>query len=169
MLGQLIKLLKILNGDIAPGQIAAGFAFGVMLGFTPLWSLHNLLVLFFICIFRINITAVLMAWAVAALFSFGLDSSFIALGEAILTKPEWQALWTQWYQNDLLRLAHFNNTLTMGSMAVSLLLWLPVYLLSRFIIVKYRVHIMIYLKKLRVMQWLKGSRFSKMIIEAMEG
>lgn len=169
MLNQLIKFLKILNGDIAPGQIAAGFAFGMVLAFTPLMSLHTILVLLLVCVLRVNVTATLIAMALCALLAWPLDPYFIAVGEYILTNPDWQSLWTQWYQSDLLRLAHFNNTLTMGSLVVSLLLWLPVFVVTRFLVIHYRVRFMASINRLSVVKWLKASRFTQMAVKAMEG
>lgn len=122
MLKQLLKFLKILNGDIAPGQIAAGLAFGMFLAFTPLFSLHNILILLLVCVLRVNITAVLLGLAVFSLIAWMIDPWFVAVGEYMLTKPEWTGLWTQMYQQDIWRLAHFNNTMTMGSVVVSVVL-----------------------------------------------
>ncbi|SRR5690554_283767 len=169
MLNQLIKFLKILNGDIAPGQIAAGFAFGMVLAFTPFMSLHTIVVLLLICVLRVNITATLVAMAVCSLLAWPLDPYFIALGEYLLTNPDWQGLWTAWYQSDLLRLAHFNNTLTMGSIVVSIALWLPVFFISRLLVIHYRVRFMDYIGRLRIVKWLKASRFTQMAFKAMEG
>ena len=48
MLDQIVKLIKVLNSETAPEQISLALAFAMLAGFTPLWSLHNLLVLFFL-------------------------------------------------------------------------------------------------------------------------
>ena len=39
------KLIKILRSAATPGQIAGGVILGMIPGLTPVWSLHNLLVL----------------------------------------------------------------------------------------------------------------------------
>ena len=64
------KLFKILNGDIDPKQIAAGFAFGAIIGLTPVFSLHNLIVLLLICIIRINVSSVIFSAAIFGLLSY---------------------------------------------------------------------------------------------------
>lgn len=158
MLGKLIDFLKILNGDVAPGQIAAGLCFGMILAFTPFWSLHTVLVIFCLCVFRINITAALIGMAVFALPAYFLDPYFIALGEHILNKPEWQALWTSLYQQDIWRLSHFNNTLTMGSIVASLALFLPSFIIYRWLIIRYRQHFLDYINRLKVVKILKASK-----------
>ncbi|NRB39169.1 MAG: TIGR03546 family protein [Pseudomonadales bacterium] len=158
-MGQLLKLFKLLNADVSPMQIAAGIAMGMILGFTPLWSLHNLLTLFIICMFRINTSAVLVSFAVFSGFAYLLDPVFIQTGEFILAYPELKPLWTSLYQQDIWRLAHFNHTLLMGSLAVSLVLWLPLLFIARLLIIQYRERIMTWVLKSKVVQALKASKW----------
>jgi len=35
------SLIKALDSECTPGQLAAGLALGSILGLTPLWNLHN--------------------------------------------------------------------------------------------------------------------------------
>ena len=65
-------------------------------------------------------TGVLLGWAVFSGFAFMLDNAMSGFGEQVLTHPGLQEFWTACYQIELLRLAHFNNTLTMGSLLTSL-------------------------------------------------
>ncbi len=57
------KLLKAMGSNASPRQVAWGFALGAIWGLTPFWSLHNLLVLIFILILKINLSAALMSLA----------------------------------------------------------------------------------------------------------
>lgn len=158
MLKQLLKLLKVLNSDVNPSQIAGGLVLGMLLGLTPLWSLHNILVLLLICILRINVSATLISMAVFSALAYLLDPLFIRLGERVLTDPGLAALWTSLYQQEIWRLAHFNNTLTMGSVLVSVALLLPAFLLFRILIIQYRERILAWVMKLRIMQVIKASK-----------
>lgn len=169
MLGRLIDFLKILNGDVSPSQIAAGLCFGLFLAFTPFWNLHTVLVLFVVCVFRVNISAALIAMAVFSLPAYFLDPYFAQLGEHILTKPEWQGLWTSMYQQDVWRLAHFNNTLTMGSIAVSVALFIPLFVLFRWLIIRYRQHFLATINKWKVVKVLKASKFGGMVVGLVAG
>lgn len=169
MLGRLLDFLKILNGDVSPGQIAAGLCLGLLLAFTPFWSLHTIIVLFVICVFRVNISAALIGMAVFSLPAYFLDPYFIQLGEYILTKPEWQAFWTQLYQQDIWRLAHFNNTLTMGSLVVSLAAFIPLFVIFRWLIIRYRQHFLEYINKFKVVKVLKASKFGGMVMGLVAG
>ena len=157
-MGHLLKLLKLLNADVSPMQIATGIAMGMVLGFTPLWSLHNILTLFIICLFRINTSAVLVSFALCSLMAYLLDPLFIQVGEAILAREDLKPLFTAMYQQDIWRLAHFNNTLVMGSLAVCVVLWLPVVLIARLLILQYRERILEWVVKSKLVQALKASK-----------
>lgn len=56
MLNFLAKLLKVLNSERSPGQLAAAVSLAAIIGMTPLYSLHNLFVLFLVLFFRVNLT-----------------------------------------------------------------------------------------------------------------
>lgn len=163
MLKRLIKFLKLLNGDVSPGQIAAGLAFGMFFAFTPLFSLHNVFVLLLVCIFRVNVTAVIVGLALFSPIAWLLDPYFIQLGEAMLTRAEWQGFWTALYQQDIWRLMHFNNTMTLGSVVISTLLWLPAFFVFRLLIIKYRSRFLVFVNKLGIVKWLKASKKYQMI------
>ena len=159
MLQQLAKLLKALNSDSNPAQISLAFILGMILGFTPLWSLHNLLVLLLVCILRINLAGFLLAFGLFSGLAYLLDPLFIQCGQALLLNPDLKGFWTNLYQSDLWRLLRFNHTLTLGSLVVSLLLAIPLFFLFRFLIINYREHVMVWIEKSRLAKWLKASKF----------
>ncbi len=45
MLALLMKILKALNSEQSPGQLAAAVSFAAIIGLTPLLSLHNFFIL----------------------------------------------------------------------------------------------------------------------------
>ena len=138
MFSHLIKLIKILNANENPSQLASAVALSLMLAFTPLLSLHNLLVLLLLCVLRINLSMLLISFTLLSGLAWLLDPIFHQIGEAALSNPALIPSWTWAYQQDLLRLAHFNNTLTLGSFIVALLLMAPAFFLSRWLVIKYR-------------------------------
>lgn len=158
MLQLLARLLKALNSEASPGQISCGFVLGMIMGFTPLMSAHNLLLLLIVCLFKVNVSAVLVALGVFSAIAYLLDPVFISIGADILNAPAMQAQWTAMYQIDFWRVMHFNHTLTMGSLLISLILALPLFLIFRFLIVKYRVHIMAWIEKSKLINALKASK-----------
>lgn len=159
MLTVLAKLLKALNSESRPAQVSIALVLGMLVGLTPLWSLHNLVVLFLICIIRINMSGFLVAWVIASGFAYFVDGYFIQVGEALLFNPEYKELFNQLYMSDLWRLTHFNNTLTLGSFCVAALVALPAFFIFQFLIVNYREHVLVWINKSKVMQMLKASKF----------
>lgn len=159
MLSLLAKLLKALNSEASPAQIALGLSFGMIAGFTPLFSLHNLIILFFVLILRINLSSYIVSTALFSMLAYALDPVFIQTGEALLTHPALQDTWTAMYNNDLWRIAHFNHTLMMGSLVISLAAFLPLLVASMVLIKQYRLHILAWVEKSKVMQILKASKF----------
>jgi uncharacterized protein (TIGR03546 family) len=155
----IFNLISVLNGDGSPRQIAAGMALGALAGITPLMSLHNLIVGIAILVFQVNFSAALFAMAVFKVISPLADPLFNQVGYALLVKAgALKPLWTALYNTPIVPWSNFNNTLTLGSLAVALILLLPLYFLFVKLIVLYRVRVMERLNKLKIMQVIKASK-----------
>lgn len=161
MLNLLAKFLKLLNGEASPNQISMGFAFALFVGLTPFFSLHNLIILFLVCIFRINLSGFLLAGAVFALIAYLVDPVSIAIGQNLLANPDLQATWTSLYQSDVWRAFKFNHTLLLGSVVLSVVLFLPVFFVSKIMIGLYRHKLMAWFEKLKISKLVKASKFYK--------
>lgn len=159
MLSQLAKLLKALNAETSPWQLSLAFVLGMIMGFTPLVSLHNLLILLLAFILRINFSGFLLSFGLFTGFAYLLDPLFIRIGESLLLDPSLKGFWTGLYNNDIWRVTHFNNTLTLGSLVASLLFSLPLFFLSRWLIIKYRAHILTWVRQTKLVQVIKASEF----------
>ncbi len=159
MLKMLAQLLAVLNSETHPGQISLGFCFAMVAGLTPFLSLHNLLVLLLVLVIRVNLSAFLLGLPLFSGLAFGLDPLFHRVGLAVLTNESLAGLWTSLYNSTLWRIEHFNNSIVMGSLLFSLVSFVPFYLLSNFAIRRYRAHVLAWVEKTRVMQFLKASRF----------
>ncbi len=159
MLTMLAKLLKALNSEASPSQISIAFILGMIIGFTPLGTPHNLLILFLALILKINLTGFLLAWGVFSGFAYLLDPVFNSLGETILTHPDLQSLWSSMYLSDAWRVTRFNNTLVMGSLAVSLIAAIPAYFIFNYLIRQYRDRVLAAIQKSKLMHMLKANRF----------
>ena len=101
--GKLKKKFKaIMSLDSHPGHIAAGFAVGVFISFTPFFGLHTPLAIAMAFIFRLNkITTITGAWintpitvvpALIASYNIGNFFSGSKGGELVLTKLNWHSL-----------------------------------------------------------------------------
>jgi uncharacterized protein (TIGR03546 family) len=158
MLRTLAKFLKILNSDADPAQISLGFAFAMIAGFTPLMSPHNLLVLLLVLFLRVNLSAFLLGLALFSALAFALDPLFHQIGLALLTLPALNEMWTTLYNSTLWRLERFNNSIVMGSLAVSLALFVPMVLVGNRLVAKYREHVLQWVMRTRLMQAFKASK-----------
>lgn len=161
MLSLIAKFLKVLNSDASPGQVALGFAFALFVGLTPFFSLHNLIILFFVSVIRVNLSAFFLASAVFTLLAYLLDPVSISIGESLLNNPDLVQTWTALYQSDVWRAFKFNHTLLLGSVVLALILFLPVLIVGRVMISLYRDRLMVWFEKLKISKLVKASKFYK--------
>ena len=158
MIKLLAKLLRVLNSETDPGQISLGLCFAMVVGLTPLVSLHNLFVLLLVFILRVNLSAFLLGLVLFTGVAYLLDPLFHQLGLAVLTASSLADLWTSLYQSVWWRLEHFNNSIVMGSLVFSVAMFVPVLLLLNLLIRRYRQHVMVWVQKTRIMQMFKASK-----------
>jgi uncharacterized protein (TIGR03546 family) len=158
MIRLIAKLLKVLNSETQPGQISLAFCLAMVLGLTPFYSLHNILVLFLLLILRANLSAFILGWAFFSGLAFLLDPLFHRIGLWLLTSGALEGLWTSLYNITLFRMENFNNTIVMGSLFCSILFFAPLYFLSNAGVRKYRDHVLAWIEKSRLMKVLKASK-----------
>ncbi|MDC0932591.1 TIGR03546 family protein [Arcobacteraceae bacterium] len=142
------KIWNALNHAGKPWQIAMAVALGMLVGFTPILSIHNILVLFIVLIFNIHLAVFLLAVSFFGLIGLALDPLFAILGKIILTSNGLDSLFTSWFNNPFGHLTYFNNTITMGSLVVSLVLFFIVYKMSAILLTKYRTVIAVKIKNI---------------------
>ncbi len=164
----LLKLLKALNSDASPWQLAFGLTFGMIVGLTPILRLHNLVILLLVLCFRVNISGFLLALAFFSGVAWITDPLVLGWGESVLTAASLQDIWTALYNTDLGRISQFNHTLTMGSLLLGLLLSPIMLFVSRWLIVKYRERFMAWVTKLKIIQFLKGSKLYQLYQQLQE-
>lgn len=152
------KLLKVLNSESDPGQISLAFCLSMVFGLTPLYSIHNILVLFLVLFLRANLSAFILGWLFFSGVAYILDPLFHRLGLWLLTLGSLEGLWTSLYNTILFRLEKFYNSIVMGSLLFSILLFIPLYIASNIGIRRYRDHVLAWIEKTRVMKVLKASK-----------
>lgn len=158
MITLIAKLLKILNSEAEAGQISLAFCFAMVIGLTPLWSLHNLLVLLLVLVLKVNLSGFLLGWGVFSAGAYLLDPLFHRIGYSLLTASGLTGLWTSLYNVAWLRFENFNNTVVLGSLVISLLLFVPLLIISNLLIKKYRDHVLAWTQKMKLNQVLKSSK-----------
>ncbi len=156
----LAKLFKILRSEVSPSQIAWGMVFGMIIGLTPFWSLHNLILILLIIMLKVNIAMAILSFGVFSGVAYIFDPLFHHLGYFVLVDASGlNNLWTTLYNIPVIALSRYNNTVVMGSLIIALLFIVPFYFSSKKFVFVYREKIDPKLQKLKIVQLVKGSKF----------
>jgi uncharacterized protein (TIGR03546 family) len=161
LLGLVQSMVKALNSEGRPGQVAAGIALGACLGLTPLVNLHNLVVVLVAMILNVSLAGFSLGWTLFVPLGFLLDPLFNAIGEKLLGAPSLTPLWTWMANTPVISLANFDNTIVLGSVVFWVLAWLPIFFLAKWGVIKYRVRVYERLKHTRVFQAVQASNLYK--------
>ena len=151
MLGPITKLLKAIQSEAGPWQLAWGFSLGMMLGLTPFW-LISFFVLLLLLILRVNIAAAMAGWALFALVSLLTNPLAHGIGEWLLLHPGLQEFWTSLYQYRVWQIARLHHTLTLGSWLLVLVLLVPVAVAAHALIPSIRLHVIPRLQKYHLLR-----------------
>ena len=157
MLTLLAKLFTALNSESSIRQIALAIALGFIVGLSPLLTLHNFMILFFVMLIRVHLGSFILSAGFFSGLSYLLSPLIVALGEWLLTSSSFSGLFTVLYQSTLFKLAHWHNTFTLGAFVLGGILAIPLYFVSKIIIEKYRKHIMAFFEKFRIVKALKAN------------
>lgn len=165
MLTLLARLLKALNSETGAWALAFAFVLGMIVGFTPFWRVHNIFILLFALIFRVNLSAFLLTFALCTGLAYLLDPLFHELGSAWLSAPAWQGVWETLYASPWWRLTQFHHSITLGSVMVAIALSPFVALGGYWLVVNYRQRVQQWFYKLKVVQGLRASKFWNLYTE----
>ena len=157
MLKQLFAFVKLLNSDTGINQIAAGITAGLFWGFSPFVSLQGLALLVIVFFFRIQIGAAMIFMLLFSLLAWAIDPAAHLLGAWALELGSLQPLYTELYNMPLVPMTRFNNSIVMGSFLLALLLSPFVFVGSRYLVAKYREHVLERFKNSRAFKALKAS------------
>ena len=160
LLKLLQQLVKTLNSNGTPGQVAMGMALGACLGLTPVASAHNLVVLVVALITNVSLAGFFLGWSLMAPLGFALDPLFDTVGTALLGAPALEGLWTTLYNVPGVPLTNFNNSVVLGGFAVWLVVLSPLFFVFRLLIARYRAHVYERLRKTHVFQVVSASRLA---------
>ena len=159
LLKLLQSLVRTLHSDGTPHQIAMGVAFGAALGLTPLVNVHNGIVLVILIMFNVSFGAGLLGWALFTPVGFLLDPLFESTGRALLVDtPALLPLWTTMDHTPLMPFTNFGNTVVLGSVVGWLVLFVPIYLLARLAVNRYRSTLGQRIREWRVVQAVTASK-----------
>ncbi len=158
LLKLLQQLFKTLNSDGTPGQVAAGIALGAALGLTPLVNLHNLVIVAIAVMFNVSMPGFMLGWVLFVPLGFVFDPLFDQFGQSLLLGvSQIRPFWIDLY-NSAAVLTNFNNSIVIGSLVAWILAALPLYLVFRVAVARYRQHVYERLKKTKMFQAVKASK-----------
>ena len=152
------SLVSALNSDGTPGQVGMGMALGLCLGFTPIGSLHNLVIVAIAMLTTVSFPGFMLGWAIAVPLGFLLDPLFDRLGMALLTTDSLAPVFTWVVNTPVVSLTRLNNTIVLGSFVAWFVALVPAYFLFRVLVARYRAHIFARLEQMKFFQALKASK-----------
>ncbi len=155
------SMVKALNSEGRPGQVAAGIALGACLGLTPLMNLHNLVILLAAMVLDVSLAGFSLGWTIFVPAGFLLDPLFDAIGTRLLSAPSLAPLWTTFANTPVVSLANLDNTVVLGSLVFWIAMWLPIYFLAKWGVVHYRARVYERLKQTRVFHAVQASNLYK--------
>lgn len=165
ILKQLFNLFKLLNSDNGENQLAAGIACGLILGFAPGFSIQTILVVTIIFFFRVQMGAAFTSAFFFSIIAWMLDPVFDSIGQVVLELSAFKSLYTIMYNLPILPFTKFYNSVVMGAMVVAVILFPIVFILSKLLIVKYRVNVVAKFQETKFFKALKATKFYKWYVK----
>ena len=131
MLKFIVKLLKALNSNSHPGEIAHAVCLGMLLGFLPKNNIFWYIITVFVLFMRINKGALVLSTLGFSLLAPLFDPIFDQVGYGFLTLPQLESTFAWLLDIPFVGFTKFNNTIASGSLLCGLILYIPLYLLAR--------------------------------------
>jgi uncharacterized protein (TIGR03546 family) len=169
MIKTIARLVVALNGNVKKSQLAAGFAWGVLLGLVPAFNFFWVILMAMSFLFKHNHASKLIAMLAVKLFSPLVGQWVDLLGWELLNLEALRPLFTVLYNMPFAPFTRFNNTLVAGGLAGGIVLWLPVFFLGIGLVSLYRNSVGPALRKIRIFRIVAGMPFIKQISRALAG
>ncbi|MCQ2593022.1 MAG: TIGR03546 family protein [Treponema sp.] len=154
MFKKILQFFKVLNSNRHPGEIAHAVCLGMMLGFLPknnaLWYI---LTIFFVFL-RINKGTFAVYTFLFSLLAPLLDVHFDNIGYWILTQKALEPAFTWLLDVPFLSFTKINNSIVMGSLAVSIIAYIPLYWLVRLFTKFWRTNLAPVVRKTKLITFL---------------
>ncbi len=166
MLTLIAKLIKGLNDNSHPGEIAHAASCGLLLGLLPkdnlLWFIIFLLFLFL----RINKGALFLIILLGSALALFLDPLLDSIGYAALTIEAIAPFMATFLNIPLMAYTKINNTIVFGSLMFSIIAYIPMYMLARLFVLTWRKHIAVKISENKFVKWFTRLPIVSKIYEA---
>ena len=131
------KLYSILSLDSHPGHIAAGFAVGVFISFTPFFGLHTPMAIVCAFLFRLNkLTTITGAWINTPLTIIPVLGLSYKLGMMMLGRPSGELVLTGGL--DWQHLQKYAKALILGASVIGFLAAVVAYFACYYLVLRFR-------------------------------
>ncbi len=157
ILGPLRKAISVCTGGGSPRAIAFGCAVGMIIGLMPKGNLTAAAISMFVLATQANLAAAAVSGTLFSWAGVWTDPLAHRLGSAILTQPAWQKSFARLYELPLMPWTALNNTVVVGSLALSLALFYPVYRLTWLMFSRHQARIAEKLREYHVDKVLAGA------------
>ena len=152
MIKGIAQFVAALNGNLKRGQIAAGFAWGLIFGLIPAGNFFWILFFLISFCFRHHHGSKILVMAITKLLFFAIWPLTDALGWEVLHIESLAPLYTIFYNMPFVPFTRFNNTLVAGGIVAGIALWIPMYFLVRSLIPAYRKNLAPKIRNSRLVQ-----------------
>ena len=126
-------VIAVLLTDRKPGQIGLAIALGAIVGLIPKDNVLAVMLLLAIFLLRVNLGFGIMAAALFTKVGIVLEPLAERIGSAVLHSSIAESLGTPFFDLPLAAWTSLNNTIVLGEFLLGLLLFYPIYRISRFI------------------------------------
>lgn len=138
MIQYAVSFIKAMNQNSHPGDIAHAACLGFLLAMLPKNNL-TFTFLFFLTIFiRVNKGFFFICFILLGFVTPFADTVINKTGYWILSLDFLKPVFTFFYQTPFLGLFKLTNTMVAGALFLSLILYIPIYILVRFLTAQYR-------------------------------
>lgn len=164
------KIVMLFEEHVSPRELAAGVCLGMFFGFIPLNGPMALVLFVFFLVFSMNKLTTILTLPIFKLFYIlGVARLADYVGGYLLIDAEYLAgFWTAVTHMPVLTFCDLNNTLVAGGLAISVALAIPVYFISKFIIIKLRKRFAHKINNWGFIKWVKKMPLVERMTNAIE-
>ncbi|MCP4174638.1 MAG: TIGR03546 family protein [Fuerstiella sp.] len=157
---------KAFVAESTPGQLALGFALGVLIGFVPKGNLLALVLGVILAGSRANLGIAAATILVVSFISPLLDPVSHQIGTWLLVHPSLNSVWTELYNTPVMPWTAFNNSVVLGSFIVGVVTLYPAYRLSKPVFEKYSARLTVWAKRFWLTRLLMGVEWANGMSQA---
>ena len=144
-------LLKYLNSKESIANISISITLAILYSFIPFNLIFQPFLIFLLIILNGNLLFFLFISAIMWKVSPTLFPVFHIIGDSILTNEACQAFFVKISSIPLVNYTNWNNTVSLGGYLISIILFYPIYVVTKKVISKYRLDIYPKLKESKLL------------------